>query len=65
MDIKNVIRELHEELARIDETIQTLEMLRTGSPRRGRPPNWLTLVDGATRTPAKKLKRKPAGRAAD
>lgn len=59
MDIKKVIRELHEELARIDEAIETLEMLRSGSPRRGRPPSWLTLVGGtAAKTPAKPAKRK-------
>lgn len=64
MDIKKVIRELHEELARIDEAILTLERLRQGTPRRGRPPGWLTLAGGSPRDSRKNVKRKPERRAA-
>ena len=64
MDIKQVLEELHRELARIDEAILTLERLQAGSPRRGRPPGWLSLVAKSTRDSEKKLKRKREGKAA-
>jgi hypothetical protein len=60
MDIRKVIADLQKELARIDEAIQTLERLREGAPRRGRPPGWLTLEGGAVRAASKKIKRKAA-----
>lgn len=64
MDIKKVIQELHEELARIDEAILTLERLRQGTRRRGRPPNWLTLSEPSSGNSRKKVKRKAERRAA-
>jgi len=62
MDIEKVLAELHRELARIDEAIDTLERLRQGHPRRGRPPRWLREVRGGSsrRHPASKPKRPPA-----
>ncbi len=65
MDIKQVLHELHRELARIDEAILTLERLQNGAPRRGRPPAWLSLVakDGHDPSSAR-LKRKPEKRIA-
>lgn len=64
MDIKEVIRELQAELARIDETIETLERLERGMPRRGRPPGWL--ATGADDSPdgGNKPKRKSVRKAA-
>ena len=64
MDIKKVIRELHEELARIDEAIETLERLETGVPRRGRPPGWLTAASEDVPDSEKKPKRKTVRKAA-
>ncbi len=58
MDIKQVLEELHRELARINEAILTLERLQEGAPRRGRPPGWLTLVTGTSQTPVRKAGRK-------
>jgi hypothetical protein len=63
MDIEKTIRELHEELKRIDEAILTLERLQEGSPRRGRPPRWLDAAESAAGEAADKPKRKRAGRA--
>ncbi len=64
MDIKKVIEELHAELARIDEAIETLERLQDGRPRRGRPPGWLTLEGGpSAAAPRKSPTKKPARKA--
>jgi hypothetical protein len=60
MEIRKVLAELHKELARLDEAIQTLERLEQGTPRRGRPPGWLSL-EGGVRPASKKLKKKAAG----
>ena len=60
MDIKKVIEELHKELARINEAIQTLERLQQGTPRRGRPPGWLSLEGGGEQATTKKIKKKAA-----
>jgi hypothetical protein len=58
MDIQTVLTELHKELARIEEAIQTLERLQKGTPRRGRPPGWLNLVTQGTPAPARKTRKK-------
>jgi hypothetical protein len=48
MDILKMIADLHEERARLDDAIMSLEKLsQAGAPRRGRPPAW-TKVAGAT-----------------
>ncbi len=44
MDIDKILAELHKELVRIEEAIATLERLKEGAPRRGRPPRWLAVV---------------------
>ena len=44
MDIEGILAELRRELAAIELAIVSLERLRAGSRRRGRPPRWLTLV---------------------
>jgi hypothetical protein len=68
MDIQSVLTELHRELARIEEAIQTLERLQKGTPRRGRPPGWLTLVtqgaQGENPQPAKKPRKKAEDKSA-
>jgi hypothetical protein len=61
MEIRKVIEELHRELARIDEAIQTLERLQEGIPRRGRPPGWLSLQGGTGRPPSKRNRHRAAG----
>jgi hypothetical protein len=58
MDIKEVLEELHRELARINEAILTLERLQQGTPRRGRPPGWLALVTAGSQGPGRKTGRK-------
>lgn len=63
MDIEKIIRELHEELRRIDDAILTLERLREGIPRRGRPPRWLDAAEIALRESGDKPRKKRAGRA--
>jgi hypothetical protein len=64
MDIRKVIQELHAELARINEAIETLERLENGMPRRGRPPGWLAAADASARAEDEKLRKKPAKKAA-
>lgn len=64
MDIKQVLEELHRELARINEAIQTLERLQDGTPRRGRPPGWLTLVEKTDGDPGRKVKKRREGKIA-
>jgi len=64
MEIKKVIAELQQELARIDEAIQTLERLEKGLPRRGRPPGWLSLAGGAAPLPERKMRKKQANKSA-
>ena len=42
MDLCNVIKELYEELGRIDHVIKTLELYAAAQKKpRGRPPKWL------------------------
>ena len=66
MDIKQVLEELHRELARINEAILTLERLQEGAPRRGRPPGWLSLVaKGEHGAEKKTIKKKRPDRAAN
>lgn len=51
MDVNKMLAELQQERTRLDEAIQTLERLATGSGRRrGRPPKWMS----AMTAPAKK-----------
>jgi hypothetical protein len=49
MDIPAILTELHEELARVTETIAALERLTIARKRRGRPPKWLGLVKRKTK----------------
>jgi hypothetical protein len=45
MDIQQMIADLREERAYIDEALIALEKLaHTRTPRRGRPPSWLRLT---------------------
>jgi hypothetical protein len=54
MDVHSMLEELHEELQRLDEAIAVLQRIASGqSPRRGRPPKWMTAESGG----APKLKR--------
>jgi hypothetical protein len=64
MDISEIIQELHAELARLNEAIETLERLENGMPRRGRPPGWLAAADAAAHSADEKLRKKPAKKAA-
>ena len=60
MDIAAIIRELRNELERIDRLILALDMLHTG-PRRGRPPkllHQLRSASEASKRPTKKSVRK-------
>jgi len=54
MDLEKIIAELRQERDRIDEVILSLERLaRSGGPRRGRHPAWITEI------PAKRRGRPP------
>ena len=60
MDIAAIIRELRNEIERIDRLILALDTLHTG-PRRGRPPKLLQQLRRASepkKTPTKKSLRK-------
>ena len=60
MDITTIIRELRNELERIDRLILALDTLHTG-PRRGRPPKLLQQLRGASersKMPTRKSVRK-------
>jgi len=58
MDIGNVLTELRQELAQVDEAIASLERMAIGAgKRRGRPPAWMT---AAKEAPPRKRGR-PAG----
>ena len=53
MDLSKVIQQLHEERARLDAAILSLERLQESGHRRGRPPLLLTELKKADR-PARK-----------
>ena len=60
MDIAAIIRELRDEIERIDRLILALDTLHAG-PRRGRPPKLLQQLRAASKpskTPTKKSARK-------
>lgn len=47
MDLTKMIAELHEERTRIDQAVATLEVLAAGrGKRRGRPPAWMSTLNG-------------------
>ena len=56
MDIAAIIRELRNELERVDRLILALDTLHTG-PRRGRPPKLLQQLRAASK-PSKTLTKK-------
>jgi hypothetical protein len=58
MDVVQIIKELRQELERIDSLILALDMLQTGR-RRGRPPKLLQQLR-ATRTGAAVADKEPA-----
>ncbi|MFB3827168.1 MAG: hypothetical protein ACE15B_10380 [Bryobacteraceae bacterium] len=58
MNIDEVLAELHEELARLNEAIATLERLQEGVPRRGRPPSWLSELPRQVRGPSKHSRKR-------
>ena len=58
MDIAAIIRELRNELERIDRLILALDTLHAG-PRRGRPPKLLQQLRAASK-PSKISKKRPA-----
>ena len=60
MNITTIIRELRNELERIDRLILALDMLHTG-PRRGRPPKLLQQLRGASE-PTKTARKKSVGK---
>jgi len=42
MDLPNILKQLHNDLANLNATIQALEQMEVSTPRRrGRPPKWL------------------------
>jgi hypothetical protein len=58
LDVAKILEELKQEKEQLEQAILTLERLAQGrSPRRGRPPAWLT--DGST--PAPKRRGRPPG----
>ena len=57
MDIAAIIRELRNELERIDRLILALDTLHAG-PRRGRPPKLLQQLRAASK-PSKISKKRP------
>jgi hypothetical protein len=58
MDVVQIIKELRQELERIDSLILALDMLQSGR-RRGRPPKLLQQLR-ATRTGAASMETEPA-----
>ena len=63
MDVSKILSELKAERAQIEEAILSLERLARGrGNRRGRPPAWMSEVEGKTRgrPPGSKNKLPPA-----
>lgn len=66
MDVTRILEQLHQELARIDAAIFSLERLLKGTKRRGRPPAWLValregeLGGAATRRAKTRTRRRPS-----
>ena len=60
MDVERVIRELREDLERIDQAIAAMERLAktVDTKRRGRPPKWLAEARKASTRTKKQRKRK-------
>ena len=56
--IYQAIKELRQELTRLDQIIKSLEGVVSGKPRRGRPPKFLAEVAGLEQTLPRKAKAK-------
>jgi hypothetical protein len=60
LDVAKILEELKQEKEQLEQAILTLERLAQGrTPRRGRPPSWLT--ESAGGTPAPKRRGRPPG----
>jgi hypothetical protein len=60
MDLDFMLRELRDELERIDEAMRALEKIASIKRRRGRPPKWLTAFKGERTLPAVQRDDQPA-----
>jgi hypothetical protein len=59
MDLNRMLKELHAELAGVDQAILVLERVASGrGKRRGRPPAWMKTVKRRGRPPGSKNKPK-------
>ncbi len=59
MDLHSILKQLHEQLAKVNSSIQALERIEGGKPRgRGRPPKWLAEAKAAD---APKRRGRPPG----
>jgi hypothetical protein len=62
MDLLKMIAELRAERAAIDEAVAVLERLGLAQgPRRGRPPNWMTVKNAAAAEAAGDKPARPKG----
>jgi hypothetical protein len=68
MDLAKVLAQLHAELDNVNAAIESLERIKEGGRRRGRPPVWLNKQRGedprggpaATQQAPKRARRRPS-----
>jgi hypothetical protein len=60
MNVNRIIAELRSEKQMVDETILILERLAVRTPRRGRPPKWISTASATTSTRESRLSLGPA-----
>jgi hypothetical protein len=62
MDLPNILKQLHADLAKIKAAILTLELMEADTTRRrGRPPKWLTEAKRAVESKPRGARKPAAG----